>query len=88
MKRGVSPFAVSFPHIGISLDKVALALDVSPNTVLRMVEEGRLPRPRIWNRRKIWRVAEIDAALAEWPTDRPDMEQEDAPELDEWRAEV
>ena len=88
MKRNASPFAGSFPHIGISLDKVALALDVSPNTILKMVEEGRLPRPRVWNRRKIWRVAEIDAALSEWPTDGPQEEEGGAPELDGWRAEA
>ncbi|TPJ97101.1 hypothetical protein FJ959_18055 [Mesorhizobium sp. B2-2-4] len=55
--------------MAMSLAKVAIALDVSPNSVLQMVEEGLLPRPRVWRRRKLWRVAEIDAALAEWPTD-------------------
>jgi hypothetical protein len=60
------------PRMALSLSKVAIALDVSPNTVLQMVEQGRLPRPKVWGRRKLWRVVEIDAALAEWPSDRED----------------
>ncbi|MFC6489692.1 helix-turn-helix transcriptional regulator [Nitratireductor sp. GCM10026969] len=75
------------PRIGMRINDVALSLGVSPNTVLKMVEEGRLPRPRVWNRTKLWRVAEIDAALAEWPTDLPE-EDEGAPDLNEWRAEA
>jgi excisionase family DNA binding protein len=68
----------------LSLAKVAIALDVSPGTVLKMVEDGRLPRPRVWGRRKLWRVAEIDAALAEWPIDG---EEADVFEDDKWVAE-
>lgn len=71
------------PAIGLSLDKVALALDVSQNTVLKMVEEGALPPPRIWHKRRIWRAVELDAALAEWPTDGKPLA-EDAG--DEWKA--
>ena len=69
MKHDAAALAASVPRISLSLDKVAIALDVSPNSVLRMVEEGRLPRPRVWHTRKLWRVVEIDAALAEWPTE-------------------
>lgn len=76
----------SVPRLALSLNDLALSLGVSPNTVLRMVEEGYLPRPRVWHRRKLWRVAEIDASLAEWPTDR--QGEEDFGDLDGWRAEV
>ncbi|TPM66282.1 hypothetical protein FJ965_14015 [Mesorhizobium sp. B2-2-1] len=69
MKHDTSPITATVPRMAMSLAKVAIALDVSPNSVLQMVEEGLLPRPRVWRRRKLWRVAEIDAALAEWPTD-------------------
>ncbi|WP_265518928.1 helix-turn-helix transcriptional regulator [Nitratireductor luteus] len=75
------------PRIGMRITDVALSLGVSPNTVLKLVDEGRLPRPRVWNRTKLWRVAEIDAALAEWPTDLPD-EEDGTEDLDEWRAEA
>jgi predicted DNA-binding transcriptional regulator AlpA len=50
-------------RIGLKLPEVALAIGVSPNTILKMVEEGVLPRPRQWHKLKIWRVAELDAAL-------------------------
>ncbi|MER8786841.1 hypothetical protein [Mesorhizobium sp. M0522] len=69
MKHDTSPLTVTVPRLAMSLTKVAIALDVSPTSVMQMVEEGLLPRPRVWRRRKLWRVAEIDAALAEWPTD-------------------
>ncbi|TPN16196.1 hypothetical protein FJ973_05750 [Mesorhizobium sp. B2-1-3] len=69
MKHDTSPITATVPRMAMSLAKVAIALDVSPNSVLQMVEEGLLPRPRVWRRRKLWRLAEIDAALAEWPTD-------------------
>ncbi|WP_274426786.1 helix-turn-helix transcriptional regulator [Chelativorans sp. YIM 93263] len=75
------------PRIGMRINDVALSLGVSPNTILKLVEEGRLPRPRVWNRTKIWRVAEIDAALAEWPTDRP-VDEPEPEDLEEWRAEA
>lgn len=84
MKHDASPLAASVPRLAMSLMKVAIALDVSPNTVLAMVEQGRLPRPRVWGRRKLWRVAEIDAALAEWPTDGE--EAEDGGEPGRWDA--
>lgn len=84
MKHDQSPLAAAVPRMAMSLDKVAIALDVSPNSVLKMVEEGVLPRPRVWGRRKLWRVAEIDAALAEWPTDGE--ETADAGEKGRWDA--
>ncbi|MDX8513590.1 hypothetical protein [Mesorhizobium captivum] len=84
MKHGASPLAATVPRMAMSLDKVAIALDVSPNSVLQMVEEGLLPRPRVWRRRKLWRVAEIDAALAEWPTDGEEMA--DAGDKGRWDA--
>lgn len=74
------------PSIGMKLHQVALALDVSPNTVLKMVEEGRLPPPRQWHSLRIWRTAEIDAALAEWPSDGEPVEAGGSAE--EWKAEA
>lgn len=84
MKHQAPPIATIVPRMAMSLDKVAIALDVSPNSVLKMVEEGLLPRPRVWGRRKLWRVVEIDAALAEWPTDGEQLG--DAGEPGRWDA--
>ncbi|WP_136617012.1 MULTISPECIES: hypothetical protein [Mesorhizobium] len=79
MKHDTTPLGASVPRIAMSLTKVAIAMDVSPTSVLQMVEEGLLPRPRVWHSRKLWRVAEIDAALAEWPTDGEQQEQDGEP---------
>jgi predicted DNA-binding transcriptional regulator AlpA len=49
-----------------------------------MVEEGALPRPRVWGTRRIWRTAEIDAAMAEWPTDG--QSDDEVAASNEWRA--
>lgn len=73
------------PRLGMSIDDLALSLGVSPNSIRKMVEEGALPPPRIWGKRRIWRTAEIDAALSEWPIDGED---ENTGTPDEWRARV
>jgi hypothetical protein len=84
VKHDTSPITATVPRMAMSLAKVAIALDVSPNSVLQMVEQGLLPRPRVWGRRKLWRVAEIDAALAEWPIDGDD--EGDSGEPGRWDA--
>lgn len=76
------------PRLAMSLEDLALSIGVSPNSVLKMVEEGCLPPPRLWHRRKVWRVAEIDAALAEWPTAGGAPARQDDLDLEEWRAEA
>lgn len=71
------------PRIALNRSEVALAIGVSTNTVDLMVKEGALPQPRKWHSRKIWIVAEIEAALTEWPVDGYvgfDCDE------DEWRA--
>lgn len=86
MKHDASPIAATVPRMALSLTKVAIALDVSPNSVLQMVDQGLLPRPKVWGRRKLWRVAEIDAALAEWPTDRDDWSEGEIGDAGRWEA--
>lgn len=72
------------PRLAMSIADLALSLGVSTNSIRKMVEEGRLPRPRVWNTRRIWRTAEIDAALSEWPIDG----EEEPGAQDQWRAEA
>lgn len=76
-----SDFARNIPRLGLNRMEVALAIGVAPNTVDQMVKEGVLPQPRIWHSRKFWRVAEIDAAMNEWPTEG--QQEAGAPK---WRA--
>ncbi|WP_198174117.1 helix-turn-helix transcriptional regulator [Mesorhizobium xinjiangense] len=70
------------PRVGLNRMEVALSLGVSPNTVDAMVADGSLPHPRLWNRRKIWLLSEIEAAMMEWPTE---AERKGA-DLSGWRA--
>lgn len=55
------------PRISLNRDEVALAIGVSATTVDVMVEEGALPRPRVWHSRKVWLVSALEAAVREWP---------------------
>lgn len=57
------------PRLGLNRTEVAVAIGVSPNTVDAMVDEGRLPRPKVWHKRKVWLVHEVVAAMNDWPDD-------------------
>ena len=60
------------PRLMLNEAELALSLGVATSSVREMVEEGRLPRPRRWHRRRLYLVAEVDAALANWPSDGED----------------
>lgn len=68
-------------RIALNRTEVALAIGVSANTVDAMVKEGALPPARKWHSRKLWLVAEIEAALSEWPVDGQPRDDEE-----EWKA--
>lgn len=55
----------SNPRLGLNRSELAFAVGVSPNTIDKMVSEGTLPHPRKWHSRKIWIVAEVEAAMLE-----------------------
>lgn len=59
----------NIPRLGLNRNELALAIGVSVNTVDKMVQDGALPPPRKWNTRKIWIIAEVEAAMHEWPID-------------------
>jgi predicted DNA-binding transcriptional regulator AlpA len=71
------------PRLGLNRSEVALAIGVSVNTVDLMVEEGYLPNPRKWHTRKVWLVAEIAAAMTEWPEDG-NLKRKDVADDDSW----
>ena len=73
----------NIPRLGLNRSEVALAIGVSTNTVDLMVTEGVLPKPRRWHTRKVWIVAEIEAAMQEWPEDGIPKVGEDA-DSDDW----
>lgn len=75
------------PRIGLNRTEVALALGISPNSVDEMVDDGTLPRPRRWRKRKIWLVSEIEAALTDLPQDGQSTDQGAADDDYDWEAE-
>ena len=60
----------SLPPRLVSREVAAAYVCVSPNTFDRMVDEGRMPRPkRLGDRRIAWDVRELDAAVDRLPAE-------------------
>lgn len=58
-----------FQAIGLSRETAARFIGVSPGTFDAMVVDGRMPRPRRVNRRKLWDRRELEAAFDDLPHD-------------------
>ncbi|WP_237479255.1 helix-turn-helix transcriptional regulator [Lichenibacterium dinghuense] len=54
---------------GLSREVAAGYVGVSPSLFSAMVEDGRMPRPRVANARRIWDRHELDAAIDALPHD-------------------
>jgi len=59
----------SLPPRLISREAAAAYVSVSPGKFDQMVEDGRMPRPRIIDRRKAWDVRALDTAVDCLPVD-------------------
>jgi excisionase family DNA binding protein len=55
------------PRRGLSRTEAAIYLGISPSKFDELVKDGRMPRPRIIDRRKVWDVYELDMAFDELP---------------------
>jgi predicted DNA-binding transcriptional regulator AlpA len=55
------------PRRGLSRTECAMYLGVSPSKFDELVKDGRMPRPRIIDSRKVWDVYELDMAFDELP---------------------
>ncbi len=69
MKTATLEASRSVPRISLSRSEVAQAIGVCGNTVDLMVEEGFLPPPRCWHKRKVWLISDVQAAMQAWPED-------------------
>ena len=76
------------PRLALNRTEVAIALGLSADSIDRMVDEGVLPPPRRWHKRKLWLVAEIEAFLTELPADALDVDQESAGPQEDWTAQA
>jgi predicted DNA-binding transcriptional regulator AlpA len=57
--------------VGLSLEEAAAFLSISATLFLRLVEDGRMPRPRRADGRRIWDADELVAAFRRLPRDLP-----------------
>jgi predicted DNA-binding transcriptional regulator AlpA len=51
----------------IGREAAAAYISVCPNTFDKMIEEGRMPRPRVLGKRKAWDTRELDIAVDQLP---------------------
>jgi excisionase family DNA binding protein len=52
---------------GLDESEAAVYLSLSPSFFRKLVEEGRMPRPRLADGRRIWDVEELDLAFKALP---------------------
>lgn len=57
---------------GLSEVEAATYISVSASFFRRLVEDGRMPRPRLAGSRRIWDIDEIDAAFRDLPRESAD----------------
>jgi excisionase family DNA binding protein len=55
------------PRRGLSRAEAAMYLGISPSKFDELVKDGRMPRPRVIDCRKVWDVFELDMAFDELP---------------------
>jgi hypothetical protein len=55
------------PRRGLLRIEAAIYLGISPSKFDELVKDGRMPRPRIIDARKLWDVYELDMAFDELP---------------------
>ena len=63
---------------GLSRADAAAYVGISPSLFMVMVEDGRMPKPRLANARRIWDRRELDVAIDDLPHDG------ETPAANEW----
>jgi predicted DNA-binding transcriptional regulator AlpA len=62
----------SMPPRGLSRIEAARYIGVSPSKFDEMVRDGRMPRPKRVDARKVWDIRRLDNAFDDLPDDGPD----------------
>jgi hypothetical protein len=57
------------PRRGLSRIEAALYLGISPSKFDELIADGRVSRPRLIDKRKVWDVFELDVAFEALPRD-------------------
>jgi excisionase family DNA binding protein len=69
---------------GLDESEAAVYLSLSPSFFRKLVEEKRMPRPRIIGSRRIWDVEELDLAFKALPREGGEVEVIFAEQTDSW----
>jgi len=69
---------------GLDENEAAVYLSLSPSFFRKLVEDKRMPRPRVVGGRRIWDVDELDLAFKALPREGGDGEAIFADEADSW----
>lgn len=69
MTRPVVILPTSLAPRGLSRPVAAAYIDVSPTKFDEMVEDGRMPKPKRVDARKIWDRHQLDQAFSALPSD-------------------
>lgn len=57
----------AMPRRGLSLSEAAVYVGVGTTLFAQMVEEGRMPKPKLINARKVWDLHQLDRAWENLP---------------------
>jgi predicted DNA-binding transcriptional regulator AlpA len=57
------------PRRGLSRDESAMYCGISATLFNRMVQDGRMPAPRLIDARKVWDMRSLDAAFDRLPVE-------------------
>lgn len=72
-RRAAARLPLSLPPFGINREQAAMAIGVSPSIFDQMVQDGRMPQPRLPTRgRCVWDVEELGEAWRKLPHRRPE----------------
>jgi excisionase family DNA binding protein len=69
---------------GLDESEAAVYLSLSPSFFRKLVEDGRMPRPRLADGRRIWDVEELDLAFKALPREGGDADVIFRSEIDSW----
>jgi hypothetical protein len=61
------------PRRGLSRTEAAMYCGISPTKFDELVADGRMPRPRVIDSRKVWDIYQLDAAFDELPYSAPSV---------------
>ena len=82
--RNQSVLPLSLPPRLVSCAVAAEYVSMSANTFVKMVKDGRMPKPRsLGERRVAWDIEEVDLAVDRLPKSNPDFQDDNL-----WEADV